>query len=293
MKLLRFILYIFKHGSLRGKPLNFEKRKADILHEKYTPPSHSVYTTIRSSLISNSYTSRTLSVAAYLLHYKRINRQYFFSDINALCYVRIFKSASTSILRELLPIVDPSLNKASLTDQQIDILGDDRITHSIKPYQQNYTYFTLVRNPFHRIVSVYRDLFAPDNTFFSYQTYFFGILKKGMSFAEFISVVTRIPDTLKSPHFTSQYQIITLCELAEPVKTFRIEKDVDALHAFLRPYNISLGHQNKSGESYDYRQYYNMQTLTAVYAMYEDDIKKFDYQPEYTALKAFVQKNNL
>ncbi len=286
MKWFRFIIYLVKNGSIKGNPRNFEKRRAEILDAVFLqqPAKKSIYKSFRSALVTNPYTTQFISAAAYVINRNRIKRQYFFVDASQLGYVRIFKSASTSILRELLPLIDHCLKGKTLSDQQLDVLGDDYVRHLIKEKETDYTYFTLVRNPFRRMVSVYLDLFDGRNTFFSYQTYFFGILKKDMSFSAFIKVIDKLPESLRSPHFASQYQIIKTCGLAERIQCFRIEKDKELLNEFLSGYGIKLRHSNAHESTYDYRKFYDLETAKLVYSMHRKDIEFFNYEDDYRAM---------
>jgi hypothetical protein len=290
MKMLRFIAFLFTHGTWTGKALDFEKRKATILQTQPDVRSKNLYIRLRVMVASGFYTNRLLAVLAYVKNYKKAHRQYFFMNNERLCYLRIFKSASTSMLREVLPRVAKNLNTHHYSDQQIDVLADTYVEDSLKR-RTDFIYFTLVRNPFHRIVSVYLDLFDPGNIFFSYQVYFFGILKRGMTFSEFVSAITKIPDSLKSPHFASQYQVIKNTGNMDTIKLFRIEKDKELLSSFLSRYGIALNHSNRQQKSYSYQDYYDLKTVALVYEMYKQDIEKFNYQAEYAALLTSVQRD--
>lgn len=286
MKWFHFIIYLIKKGSFKGNPRNFEQRRAEILNAVLPQPQvkKSIYKTIRSTLIRNPHTTQLISTLAYLKNCNRVKKQYFFVDALQLGYLRIFKSASTSILQELLPLIDHRLKDEKLTDQQLDVLGDDHVRHEAKGKEIHYKYFTLVRDPFRRMVSVYLDLFDHRNTFFSYQTYFFGILKKDMSFSMFIEVISKLPESLRSPHFTSQYHIIKTCKLLGQIQCFRIEKDEALLNQFLAGYGMALRHSNRQKSDYDYRTFYDLKTVTLVYSMHKKDIEFFNYEDDYRSL---------
>ncbi|HEY8936230.1 MAG TPA: sulfotransferase family 2 domain-containing protein [Cyclobacteriaceae bacterium] len=291
MKWLSFILYLFKNGSLGGKPLNFEQHRREIIgsaspDENYQ--SKNFYHKLRNTLIQIPYVSTLIGNLAYIKNFKKIHRQYFFIDRYKICYVRILKSASTSILKELLPHIDQRLHTEELSDKQIDLLADKYFNPNTSKKNINYQYFTVVRNPFHRIVSVYLDLYDPDNNFFSYQSYLFGIIKREMNFKEFVSVITQIPDSIKSSHFASQHYILMASCGLEKIKCFRLEYDQDSLNTFLAGMAMKIPHSNKQNLRYDYRAFYDKNTLSIVYNLYKADVECFDYKNEYNALLSYV-----
>jgi len=291
MKTLRFILYLFRNGSFTVRTENFDDYHDDILSpltfykEKR---SNNLYRRLRKRLVKNRYTGALIGNLAYIRQSRKNQRQYFFIDSLKLCYVRIFKSASTSVLREILPLIDTSIEREILTDLQTDILANSYRRSEIGKNQTQYEYFTIVRNPFHRLVSVYLDLFNPKNNIFSYQSYLFGILKSDMSFEAFVRALSAIPEHLLSLHFVPQYTVIQQASI--PVKFFRIEHDKHALTNFLNAYSIYIKHQNKNESAYDYRDFYTPELLQLVYQRYQHDVEKLGYQEEYNNLLHAVKQ---
>jgi hypothetical protein len=202
--------------------------------------------------------------------------------------MRILKSASTSVLQELLPLMDDQLKGKSLTDSQVDQLAASYWVHEIIGERIHYPVFTIVRNPFHRLVSVYRDLFESRNQEFVYRNYLFGILKESMSFVEFVKALTVIPVKLLAPHFAPQQVIINVCQGVNQIKIFRLEKDIEQLHAFLSPFQLKLGHYNKA-EEYDYRTYYNQETIRLAQTLYACDVETFGYDDDHQSLLRYVK----
>jgi hypothetical protein len=290
MTMLKFILYILKHGSLKSTPVEF--RKIEDTHLKHVinknKKGNRLYTRLRDRLAINKFIGPLLGNVAYLKASSRQHINFFFVDALQIGYVRILKAASTSVLRELLPIMDTSLKDQILSDKQIDLLAERYVTDEIVGDRNHYDRFTIVRNPFHRLVSVYLDLFNPKNPHFGYQTYLFGILKHNMSFAEFVKTISIIPDRLKSGHFIHQINVIKKCGGIEKIKCFRLEKDVDQLETFLTSKGIALGHRNKNISDYNFYSYYNMETVALVYSIYKDDVEIFGYEDEYRALLAHL-----
>jgi len=289
MSIIRFILYLLKHGSFSVRTENFEDYHENILRDipSYkSRKSNNLYNKIRRKFVRHQLTGAWIGNFAYVKRLKRTRRQNFYIDSLRLCYVRIFKSASTSVLREIIPLIDPSVDKKILTDLQIDILANSYVTTHAATNEKEFKYFTLVRNPFHRLVSVYLDLFDAANLFFPYQSYLFGILKQDMSFSEFVQALSKIPEPLLAPHFCSQYTIIE--NLKERINFFRIEKDHNALMGFLNAFSISIDHSNKNRNPYDYRNFYTPEILQAAYTLYQQDVEKFDYRQEYRELLEWV-----
>jgi len=291
MNTLRFILYLFKHGSFTVRTENFDDYHDDILSPLTfykDKRSNNIYRSLRKKLVKNRYTGALIGNLAYIRQSRKNQRQYFFIGSLKLCYIRIFKSASTSVLREILPLIDQSIEREILTDLQTDILANSYHRSNIEKDQTQYEYFTIVRNPFHRLVSVYLDLFDPKNNIFSYQSYLFGILKSDMSFEAFVRALSVIPEHLLSLHFASQYSVIQ--QTSRPVKFFRIEHDKHALTNFLNTYSIYIKHQNKNESAYDYRDFYTPQLAQLAYDRYQHDVEKLGYREEYEELLHAVKQ---
>jgi hypothetical protein len=290
MKWLSFLWYVLQNGSLFEKPVDFDNLRRGVLNREIQ--SKSIYIRIRNRFAKSRWFGTLIGNTAYLKSLNRINRNYFFVDSLSLGYVRILKSASTSVLRELLPRMNSELTQSRLTDEEVDQLAAQYVTHIIEKPKQRYQLFAIVRNPFQRLVSVYQDIFNPDNKEFAYRTYLFGILKEKMSFYEFVVVLSRIPDKLKSSHFVSQSEIIKQCEHVSDIRIFRLEKDKVQMEEFLSKYQISIGHRNK-GTQYDYHTFYDEETLRLAYLMYKNDVEKFGYQEEFDSLRVNLSSSRI
>jgi hypothetical protein len=285
MKTLPFILYLLRHGSLKSNPIDFEHIEALHLGSQKKP---SVYNKVRSKLALNKLTGSLITNLAYAKNLSQQHKNFFFVDDLKIGYVRILKSASTSILRELIPLIDSDRKNQNLSDKQIDLLATHYVSHHVPRTKNSYELFTIVRDPFQRLVSVYQDLFNPSNPHFGYENYLFGILRRTMSFHEFVEVISEIPDRFKSGHFIQQTSIIKQCGGFKKIKYFRIEKDSKKLTAYLKSKNIILSHSNKSNMNYDYRTFYNEKTLGLACAIYKEDIDAFGYHEEYKALSSYL-----
>lgn len=277
MKLLRFILLMFRKGSLSHTPHNFEQEREQVLKEIPHPRNY------RAALSKNKIIYTLKANLGYLLHARHMSTQLYASKEKQLVYVRILKSASTSLLRELLPAINPQLRGRTMTDQQVDALAFYLVQKKLRPEEEGYQKIALVRNPFHRLVSVYLDLFDPDSTHFSYDVYWFGILKKDMGFQEFLETICQIPEFLRGPHFASQHFILSRAVGLSKIKVYRIDKDQQELEIVLKHYSLSMAHANRNSK-YDYWTFYNRQTLEKVYQLYKQDVISFGYQQEYEEL---------
>jgi hypothetical protein len=285
MKMLRFILYVVLHGKMFGRPVNFNAIEDEHLNGLPIPRQDAtIYKKIRTKLALNALTGPLVSNLVYLKHLQLQNKNLFFVDALQLGYLRILKSASTSMLRALLPLIDNKLQDHILTDKQVDLLASHYSNAEISRKHNGYHLFTIVRNPFQRLVSVYLDLFNPENLHFGYKVYLFGIFKRDMSFQDFVKVISIIPDKLRSGHLASQISVIEECGGLKKIKCYRIDKDRELLETFLKSQGLKINHSNKYKAHYDYRTYYDGKTAEAVYKLYHKDVIVFDYEKEFESL---------
>jgi len=293
MKTLRFILYLIMHGKLIDRPANFNALKLEHLStlEIDKQIKLTFYQKIRNHLVLSRVTGPLIDNLTYLKNLSLQHKNFFVVDTLQLCYLRILKAASTSTLRVLLPVIDTTLSDQTLTDKQIDLLASHYASTSLSSKQENHNLFTIVRNPFHRLVSVYLDLFDRDTPHFGYQTYLFGIFRKEMTFKEFVKVISIIPANLRSSHLASQIDIIQACGGLKKIKCYRLDKDKEMLETFLKSKGLKLNHNNKHKKHYDYRTFYDHETAEAVYKIYHQDVVVFDYQKEFDSLISYLEAN--
>jgi hypothetical protein len=291
MKLVQFLFLILRKGSLNHSFFDFEgeRRKSLASLPNQRSFEHSKNRNVFISKLLNTKVGYSIiSNVSYLKRARRMNVMFFVSSAKKLVYIRILKSASTSVLKELLPTIDKTLVDHSFSDEQVDSLAFHYVKKELTSNEQLYSKFALVRNPFRRIVSVYLDLFNPNNDYFSYESYWFGVLKRNMTFSEFIETLSQVPDFFKGPHFAPQHYILANITDLKNISYFRIDKDQEALDNFATKHGIKLSHQNKHGESYDYMSFYNPHLVKKVCDMYAQDVLVFDYKAEYNQLLDFV-----
>jgi hypothetical protein len=215
---------------------------------------------------------------AFLKNPRKSYRKYFVCDEKRILYLRIFKCGSTSMLRCLLPCIHKPLANLTLTDIQIDSIAH-YLERNVLDGTEEYTSFTIIRNPLERLVSAYLDIF----THHDYGDFLFGIFKKGMTFKELLQTLAIVPDHLRGPHFISQSAIIKYSGLTN-IMCFKLRDDNERLLNFLSRFDLQLGHSNKSVISYDFRNFYDAETLQLAFKIYKCDFTDLGYSLHYEEL---------
>lgn len=267
-QLLRLVT---QHGTFRHRGENFNQTRQRSLKElqEFIP-------SIDSHRLSRGTTNSIIAQAAFIKN--SFQRKGGHLSAGQLSYIRIPKSASTSMSAALLEKIYPTLSQRKLNEVQINFLTD--VTLQVRPEDVNKTYFTIVRNPFSRLVSVYRDFYENKDSYFIYRDYLFGILPQSLTFSEFVDRIFCIPDRLKDQHIKPQHLFLQYYEKQNiSVNVFKLE-DPEKLNAFLKEHSLQLPHLNKSQVGYDYRQYYIPALLKKVSTLYQSDLEKFGYSLE-------------
>ncbi|WP_377186446.1 sulfotransferase family 2 domain-containing protein [Ruegeria meonggei] len=135
---------------------------------------------------------------------------------------------------------------------------------------QSLTAFTMVRNPWDRIVSYYHWLRVQsfDHAAVS--------LAKYLQFGEFVLH----PDILRSVAQNPARQYMTRADGVEQCHAYiRLEQfEQDAAPVFDHlGFRVSLPHANRSDRTQGYRQYYTAETAAAVASACAEDIRRFGY----------------
>ena len=278
-------MQILRNGTLRGRGQNFNvAREKSLENLKQFIPQQLI---LRPQ--GNVNRNTLIAQAAFIKSSFKKNGGHI--STGKVGYVRIPKSANTSISYAMLVKKYPALKEKNPDETQINFLADLNLL-SVKE-TKNESFFTVVRNPFARLVSVYRDFFETNRAEFIYADYLFGILPQTISFAEFVSRISRIPDRLKDQHIKPQHLFLTPYENKDiTIKFFQLEASMQ-LESFLKEHGMELTHRNKSRDVYDYTQYYSPYLLQQVYDIYEADIKKFGYQPVYESLKVHIKTSKI
>lgn len=279
-KYFQLAVQIIRHGTLRHSGQNFHStrlKSLDTLPE-FVPDSKTIHN--QKNSVNN-----LKGQLAYI--WSSFRKKGGHLSIQTLAYIRIPKAANTSVSHAMLVKKYPSLKEKDVDETQINFLTDVNLLPIEEAEKE--LFFAVVRNPFARLVSVYRDFFETRHEHFIYADYLFGILPQSLSFAEFIERINQIPDRLKDQHFRPQHLFLAPYE-ESGIRVMHIQLEIPfAVKNFLNEHGMELLHLNKSKETYDYTQYYTPDLLRQVYALYEADIKKFGYYQEYKSLENRLQ----
>lgn len=283
-KYLQLAAQLVRYGTLRPQGPDFRINRAKSLAslQEFIPPASRERLAAVPSAQATTVVKNLTGQLAFIRAAFRVNGGHLRGS--SVAYVRIPKSANTSIGYAMLVSQYPALRDRNVTETQINFLTDVNLHAGITADSEKF--FTVVRNPFARLVSVYRDFFETQHESFLYADYLFGILPPHVSFAEFITRISKIPDRLKDQHVKPQHLFLKPYEQAgKTVTVFKLEAR-DALESFLQANGMELVHRNKRGAAYDYTAYYTPDLVEKVYALYQTDIERFGYGAEYEALKA-------
>jgi hypothetical protein len=280
---------IFKHGKLRHSGEDFHENRVKSLTglEEFIPENKisAQPPATNSFLWKNAVLRNLVSQGAFIkssFHHRAGHL-----TANGISYIRIPKAASTSVSLAMLEKHYPGLKEKMPDETQINFLTDLNLETEIK--NTSTEFFTVVRDPFKRLVSVYRDFFETPHLQFLYRDYLFGILEPKISFAEFVNRIHRIPDRVKDQHLKPQHFFVKPYEDRRlQVTVFKLEEQ-SSLQIFLNAQGMNLTHRNKSDQVYDYTLYFDRETLQKTLELYRIDIEKFGYQPAYEQLKASLE----
>lgn len=162
--------------------------------------------------------------------------------------------------------------------------------------------FSFVRDPFHRLVSCYRDKvleLGEEDKLWNLRKYEKHLLSIPLydllryqkwpdSFADFVSLVASTPDHLADVHFRSQYT--TLYENGELLVDYigKVEDFAEDMRYLCDRFDLPILETGKlrcSSESYDYRDYYTPELVERVAQRYRQDIEAFGYQQSLIKLR--------
>lgn len=138
---------------------------------------------------------------------------------------------------------------------------------------KNYYKFALIRNPFDRLVSCWRNKVIDNNGFkFSPNE-----LKKMQDFKNFVGYVEKLNIDKCEHHLRSQTKLIDINNLDFLGRFERLDQDIPAI---LRAINIDdqlMAHKNPSEHKMHYRSYYDKDLQKRVAKIYERDLNIFNY----------------
>jgi hypothetical protein len=281
---LKLVGAIARHGRFRHSGYDFTREREEQLRQLSAEASHEPLSESRN-VRANLYWHNIIAQAAYVKSRMFANGGHLMGAGN-LAYIRIPKSANTSL--SLIMLQSQGIpNLSTATSEQINFLADRRLESHIQK-SSGITFFTVVRDPFERIVSVYLDFFQRHANPFLYEDYLFGIFHRSMTFSEFIDRLILIPDWLKDPHLRPQHAFLRYYQRKniQPI-VLRLE-ETSPLTEFLSNHGLSLPRLNAAAP-YDYRSYYSADSFHKVAAIYEKDVAQFGYEKEQASLNKFLQ----
>lgn len=295
IQLARLTILIIRRARCRVRGVDYSLRRMETLAGlpaffPALPKPDADAGKFRKWIFNNRYLRYFWEQAAFVKNALKQEAGHLFVPGLNLSYVRNPKAASTSLSYAILLAHYPDLKNFELSAEKINFLTDVNLKKTIRSTENSATFFTVIRNPFARVVSVYHDFFESHSTHFIYDDYLFGIFKKGLSFSQFVDILQVIPDRLKDQHLKPQNAFLEFYK-GVPVKVTLLKlEDQQAVNAFLSGFHLTMPFLNNQGTPYDYRIYYNRHSLQKVSEIYAHDISLFGYEAEYRDLKRYLLK---
>lgn len=279
LQYLHLLKLIIKHGNLRHSGYDFNETRVKGLKQIgfSLACDAAPRTFLKSMLWQNAITRRIHSELAFFKSSLIDKRGGHLYDLQRnLVYIRIPKSASTSVSLLMLSGIYEDISR--LNAREINFLIDVNLKARISSAEETSTFFTIVRNPFARIVSVYRSYFEEQQDHFLYEDYLFGSFQKSISFPEFVRRLSLIPDRLKDQHLKPQHLFLEYYERRkiQNITVLKLEEP-DNISTFLSGYNLSIPHLNKSAGTSDFKKYYDQSTARLAARIYKEDLERFGY----------------
>jgi hypothetical protein len=165
LKYFQLIWLVITHGHLRHRGRDFNIVRAARLsdYREFIPEGIKLNKAMdqerrkRNPIFKNLVAQTAFIKSCFRQHIEHIQ-----VPSIRLAYIRMPKSASTSVGSIMLKSLYPSIPEDKLEADQINFLIDLNLTKSSR---EELTYFTIVRNPYARLVSVYRDFFERSTEF--------------------------------------------------------------------------------------------------------------------------------
>ena len=200
-----------------------------------------------------------------------------------LCYIAIPKAANSSIKQMLLPLIGIHVdrpignvhNKNSFPFQYL-------AKHSLYRAREDYLIFTVVRNPWDRLVSHYNDKVCRNELHEPLKR--FGLFYSHMPFEEYVEAVSSIEDKYADVHFMSQAYMIIHAGHMLPHLVFRMEtldRDWETISTIISRYTgVPIHYVLKKANQQPhkpYQEYYTDKTRALVLQRYGRDVKRLGY----------------
>lgn len=293
-EIFRLALLLARKGSLSTPP-DYSRMHASVLEkiprsvfDLATVRKQSTYTAIKTRLISIPFVRLVAGNLAFINNPKRSYAQYFVSHDQKLIYVRIFKCGSTSILKSFLPLVHKPLENYPLQVSSVDSVAPHLVQHTL-PDASDYVIFSVTRNPLERLVSAYLDVFNPPH---QYPDILFNIFRSCKTFKDLVKLLDRIPDKYRGPHFVSQTRVLGTVKPQEVLLFSLDPQRYGQLESFLNEHGMTMQKENQSALSYDFRDFYDAESLDLAYRIYKEDFERLGYTKDYLDLKKALESGS-
>jgi hypothetical protein len=223
---------------------------------------HYLHRMINKSGYINSQNLRNKVVAGYEYSYKGF-------DEKKCIYVHIPKAGGVSLSMQLFGNLGGGHNR----------IKDYRLIFSKEEWHAYYK-FTVVRNPWDRLVSAY--FFLKEGGFDEIDKKWFDAnLSKYKDFEDFVVSWLSKKNIYTWNHFIPQFEFVCIGNKIVVDKVLKLENMLSNIAEINKKLNtnINSSHENKtkSRES-DYRVYYTDRTKKIVEEIYRNDIEMFNYE---------------
>ena len=214
------------------------------------------------------------------------------SHRNRYMYYNIPKAACTTIRTCLARLEAIDLKGQSVHQSNAEV----RLTlkQSAAACYRNYYRFTLVRNPWDRLYSCYKNkvydpprFFPKSNPYYNEKGEFNDFIKrygdigfKDMQFADFVHFVVAVPDYLCDPHFLPQHYFFKMDTLDFLGRFENFQSDLAWVMQKISPSfdgSEIITQKLQSSSASHYKDAYNDPLITLVADKYQKDIELFDY----------------
>lgn len=203
--------------------------------------------------------------------------------------------------RKVIYLVNSKVACSSIKSAMMSFDGDSRLTENYKDIHdlsnvkgmsrqnmniqncQGYFIFTFVRDPFSRLVSLYKNKFSRREIYyngFHFDNYLGGLIEPYYTFEQFVKLVSKIPDEMSDRHFKSQ-KFLIFKESPRIDYVGKMENLKSDYANISKKYSLGeLPHLNKS-IPVNISEYYDKKILDLVSSRYQSDIELFDYSGIY------------
>ncbi|RKM57875.1 hypothetical protein D6855_12560 [Butyrivibrio sp. CB08] len=253
------------------------------------------------NVVSRSKMLRFLAVNAYdtfsLIVYGVMRRRQYIEDNDRKVIYMVNPKVACSSIQECI-IGEKFENE---NDIHLEMEQRGLIHYGCPPKKtENYYKFSIVRNPFSRLVSCYeyryhKKIIVNGRLVREYDSYLWGKFSKDEGFKKFADKVCMTPDSLSDQTFISQTYLLydNGKRLVDDIG--KIENLQDDFAIIRRKSGLGeIGHSNSSTRAQkNWRDYYDQETACRVYERYKNDFEMLGYKDELEKLLIYIQNRNI